>query len=783
MKICALDIETSGLLGDNLNYNTLPYRFKPDFKLWCICFTDCETYETTTLKLEECTRDNIQKILADCEILVAHNGIKFDFPTLKLLSLLDYTIGYPGSSSQLFGRDCKILDTLIISKLLNSDLNDEHGRHSLGSWAKRFGDSKIHHTDYSKYSEEMRLYCEKDTQLLAKLYWHLTDELAETKGAFNRSIAMEHKLWDILLKQEVFGFYFDKIQAGKNLEFLDNEMAQIRNLINPLLPPRKLNKGEASVYEWPKNLFLKNGQLSKIAHKFAENIGGKIVEELFKEPYLEFRGEKYLLTEKKPLEVTKPSDIDDLDALKAFLISDLLWQPSEFSQRDILKKPDKTKKTQEEISETIERYIKQTFDGVFAKERCEILEIECTPEALRGFLLQKTKKGKSVFVPTTPKIAIGLEKKICPGIEKLGEKAEFVKDLVRYLTFKHRRNSILGGNIEYDPEEDLEAEKGFLAYVREDGRIATECDPLGCNTARAKHKKVVNIPRVTSLFGYEMRSLFCPGKLGKTQLQQLAMDFASLEARIQSHHCIIYKDGKSLAKTLMAVKPDDIHSVLGRKIGIPRPLAKSIMYALIFGASINKVKKMVGCSIERAEEIYNEFWEAVPALKELKEKVEQHWNENGKKWITGLDGRRLVTRSKHSLINVVFQSGGAIFVKWSIVRICQIMETLGILGDPFIDDEFVIKLFQMMVNHDEIQWASHPKLLKIKVFKDDEEANQNLVPGCSAIGHGSKGPYVAYPTLPVKCIEDGIKIAEEELNLRIEMGFEWNTGANWGMTH
>lgn len=1100
-----LDIETNGLMNgqEGLDFSKRPYKLKEDYKIWCIVIRDIETYEFKTLTLDQCTKENLQDLLKNCTELVGHNIINFDLPTLKLLGILDYKIGYPGKPSFLFDKECLITDTLCWSRLLNPDRYDQHGRHSLESWGLRLGDQKTDFHDFSQFSEEMVRYCEQDTNVNVRLYHHLMYEKGE-KTNWDKAYSMEAKLIDLTLKQEVFGFFFDKELAAENIKFLDAEMQRIRNIVNPLLPPKKLNKGEQKFYTWPKNVFKINGDIAATTYKWAEKIGGKIIPAFFsQEAYLEFNNEKYSLKDQKPLNVIIPSDIDDLNDLKLHLIN-LSWVPTEWKERDLFKKPDKTKKTPKELEETIDRYVKQTFDGVFAPHRCEILEVACTPEALKFALTEKAKGAKNLWVPTSPKIAIGLEKNICPGLEKLGEKASFVKDLIKYLTYKHRRNSILGGEIEFDPDDDfenLEPEKGFIAYVREDNRISTPANTLGANTARYRHSLVVNVPRVSSLFGDKMRALFGCGE----GYYQWGFDFASLEARIQSHYCIPYTDGKKLSEMLLAQKPNDVHcfdqetqiltpfgwknfgdikkgelvaqwnngvidfvpaldviwqpyngemlklegmhnsyyvtpnhrilwksiqnmkkgdqklyesltkdfinsddklipiagitsnpklenisddflklvvatqadgylckdssaiqfsftkerkverlkiilnalnckysyrtyerknklehvfrlnadeitikirsfltykkeftnkfynlsaeqieclineiqywdgtitkngdividttdfvsaeiiqtlaclinkkarfstfnkkgtykenckifrvyisnkarpyssflknfekfnyegmigcvtvssgavlvkrnnkifvsgnSKLSQKIGIPRPLAKSVFYGIVFGAQPKKIMKMAGCDLNRAQKIYDDFWNAVPALKELKEKLEEHWIKNDKKFIVGLDGRKLVTRSKHALLNVLFQSGGAIFVKWSLIRACEEMENRGILGDPFIDDQTAVKIFQMVVNHDEVQYACHPRLLTTKVFATEEEAKQNLEPDCSAIGHSEKGYYIAYKSLPVWCVIQAIHQVEKELKLRIEMGIEHSAGKTWFDTH
>jgi hypothetical protein len=73
--------------------------------------------------------------------------------------------------------------------------------------------------------------------------------------------------------------------------------------------------------------------------------------------------------------------------------------------------------------------------------------------------------------------------------------------------------------------------------------------------------------------------------------------------------------------------------------------------------------------------------------------------------------------------------------------------------------------------------------MNVKGFSTEEEAKAVLQSGCSAIGHGSKGPYVGFKTIPVECIDFGIKTACKELGLRVDLGFEWIPGLSWGQCH
>jgi hypothetical protein len=86
---------------------------------------------------------------------------------------------------------------------------------------------------------------------------------------------------------------------------------------------------------------------------------------------------------------------------------------------------------------------------------------------------------------------------------------------------------------------------------------------------------------------------------------------------------------------------------------------------------------------------------------------------------------------------------------------------------------------------DEVQFAVHPSLMDVRLFKTEEEAKEfsKMNEGSSAIGHGSKGPYVGTKTTPVVAIEHGIKTACNKLNLAVDLGFEWIPGLTWGQCH
>ena len=764
-----LDIESSDLLQNGLDYSSMPYRLKPDYKVWCIVLRTIDGSKVSSFHGDTLTKDHLQYALQDCREVIGHHIVGFDLPVLQLYGLIDYTVGYPGQSSTLFGKPVVITDTLIWSKLLNPD---RFGGHGLDAWGKRLDVPKYKFNDWTKFSEEMLDYCIQDTNTNREVYKQLVWE--QGNHDWSRAYSVELKLADLTLKQELFGFHFNTDLAFKNLEELRGMMQEIAAKVDPLLPPKRLSKVLLDYYTGPKLRFKKDGTVSANLIKFVDKIGAKLSVD---RGLIILNGKEFPIETTEPLKEFEPATVEDIDVVKSYLLN-MGWEPTEIKERDLVKNANKSVKSRSEVIETIDRYVEQTETGLFKQLRLGLLET--TMPELRKFLIKKIETNqdgniKPIYVPTAPKLTVGLEKEICPNLIALGEKAEFVADVVKYYTYRHRKNSIAGGAV----DEDGEPETGFISNVREDGRIPTPADTLGANTGRYKHKIVCNVPRVTSLYGEQMRNLFGCGP----KLRQIGYDFASLEARIMGHYVLPYTDGAALAEALVAEKPNDIHSINAKKLGIDRSSAKSFSYAAIYGAQPKKLAKMLGISLQEAKKLFEDYWDAVPALKELKEKVEKFWEAKDKKFIVGLDGRKLITRSKHSLINVLFQSGGAISAKWSAVNLAQELEEQGLLGNPLQHSKEDVKVWWMIHMHDEQQLAVHPSLLEVQSFASDAEAAAARQALDSAVGHGKKGSYIGKFCKPVECIDKGIKRACQDLKLRVDLGFEWIPGMSWGQCH
>lgn len=1105
MKRLVVDIESNDLLANMLDFSKLPYQMNDYAKLWCIVVRDVDTDEVISLSSHSgnaITKEQVKQAFEGCTEIIAHNGIKFDFIALYLFGVLDYEVGYLGKPDKLFGKEVKITDTLIRSRLFNPD---RYGGHSLEAWGKRLGNFKDDFRqqsidagliaansprgeEFRQYSDIMLKYCQQDTLVTKLVHLELEKEF-QAYAKWVKPEKLENKLADLAIRRESYGFWFDKEAAVACLEDLQEKMQVLADKVNPILPPKPMNKGTLKAYTPPKNQLKQDGTPTAHMKSFAAKHGAEIEDDLFI-----YNGYARKMPFDEPIETHEIASIDDLDHVKMHLIN-LGWKPTEFKVRDLTKDSKKQSISYEKRVAAMDTWLNQTFDeGKYKEARLLELDMGYNKASIRAKLLKKLSDNKPVRIPTSPAVRVGVEKELCPNLVALGDKVSFANDFSLYLTYRHRKSSIAGGDID-DMDFDEEAPNtGFLSMYRDiDGRVATPAIEIGASTNRYRHIGVCNIARASSIYGKEMRSLFGCGN----GMVQLGFDFSSLEARIQGHYITPF-NGEELTEQLLASKPNDIHcysedteiltpngwktfgdlkkgekvaqyenglitfvepldvvwqsyaglmyedpttkfkvtpnhrvlykafksgkehivradefkcssdkryivggkkqggslnlstpfikllvatqadghfncdssavtftfvkqrkterlkvlleqlsmtyketvferngreetslriaaedakmlrlylteskdfkqdllnlpqqsletlvqevqywdgtvrengdvvfdttsksacefiqtvcalvgkktnyntyekvtsygyckihrcyisnntkpvktankplnvseykgfigcvsvpsglvlvkrkgeivvsgnTLNAKKLGIPRDQAKSVSYALMYGAAYQKLKKMLGLSDEQAKALFDAYWDAVEPLKNLRDAVGKSWEARGKSFVIGVDGRKIVTRSKHSLLNALFQSGGVICAKYSTVFIYQLLEEQGYKCNPFSDK--TIDMCGMIEYHDECQLAVKPSLIKYKVFKTEDELKEfeSTWEG-EQLGSPVEGKngtlVVALPNVVSRAITKAIDMAVEEVKLNVPLACEWVVHKNWMGCH
>ncbi len=191
----------------------------------------------------------------------------------------------------------------------------------------------------------------------------------------------------------------------------------------------------------------------------------------------------------------------------------------------------------------------------------------------------------------------------------------------------------------------------------------------GCVTHRASHSKpnLGQVPKNDSPYGVECRSLFTVPK----GWVELGADASGLELRCLAHYMALYDDG-AFGATILAEKPNDIHSLNASILGCSRDDAKTFIYAFLYGAGDEKLGKILapGKTPQQHQRIGKraraKFLGALPALGDLLHAVKLSANARG--YLQLIDGRRTYIRSEHAALNSLLQGTGSIVCKRWIVE-------------------------------------------------------------------------------------------------------------------
>ena len=126
-------------------------------KIWCIVCKHGDTY----YQFKEDRLHRFAELIKQTEEVIGHNIIGFDIPVVNTI------FGY-----DVFAN-CKVTDTLVLSRLLNPMIE---GGHSLKNWGTKLGQNKIHFEQFDYFSEDMLTYCRNDVELTERLYKFLINK-------------------------------------------------------------------------------------------------------------------------------------------------------------------------------------------------------------------------------------------------------------------------------------------------------------------------------------------------------------------------------------------------------------------------------------------------------------------------------------------------------------------------------------------------------------------------------------------------------------------------------
>ncbi len=211
------DLESNGLL-DTIN------------TIHCIGIFNPDTKEYQGYKPDEV--DSALLRLSKADEIIGHNIIGYDIPAIKKV--------HPG-----WETEAKITDTLILSRLIYSDLKREdwdsnrnmpkrlYGSHSLAAWGHRLQNHKGDYTGgWEAWNEDMHAYMEQDVRLTAHLY-----RVFDVTKVSEWAIELEHDVAWVTEAIGNAGWTFDQDKAAELYAELSARRQELDNELQDLFEP------------------------------------------------------------------------------------------------------------------------------------------------------------------------------------------------------------------------------------------------------------------------------------------------------------------------------------------------------------------------------------------------------------------------------------------------------------------------------------------------------------------------------------------------------------------
>lgn len=304
-----------------------------------------------------------QKLLSDATLVVGHNILSYDLAVLK----------------KLFGfklpKSVRVNDTLILSQVLDYRRFGADG-HSLGRWGEHLKYPKGEFSDWSKYSDEMRIYCIRDVDLNEQVYIMLLKELQECSSRI-RELKGDPERLKMFLRAEqaatkwaadaqLHGWPFD-VPAAKELFFaLKAKMQVAYDALNARLGMKTVPYDKVKgVVETKRPKWTKQGAYdAHTARWFDVN------------PWSGYEGEERMIEGEYCRVTFEPLSLDSVADVKVFLFRNG-WVPTEYNTK-IDEVTGKRKNTSPKITEDSLEFL--GGDGILyvefltAKSRYSILK-------------------------------------------------------------------------------------------------------------------------------------------------------------------------------------------------------------------------------------------------------------------------------------------------------------------------------------------------------------------------------------------------------------------------
>lgn len=626
-------------------------------------------------------------MLLEAEAIVFHNYTGYDALALEIV----FPNQWKPNNMRKRGKDSKwshffpywAMDTYVISTLLNPDRKIPQqayalgkgnvGPHSIEAHGIRINNWKPDNDDWSKLTDHMITRVSEDVHIGSDLFWYLmrdewSDHLSRgpnrvTGHTITTAYGMELQCALAMARQAYRGFRLDMELALERWNTLHKEIEETEQAFRPHMPPRFKMKAAkpADFAKWLKDA-------DKLYSWLSESDADELVSRL------------------------QAVDFEDITHISYAATQ---WNPTN-------KGGNYSKTAQKYIKEARgnindykpwERPISGPFTPIVYEEiplgNRDAVKQVLYAQGWRGVNYNDTEKEHLDEYGELPHDWSGkIDEASIERWKENGNVPEWAEGIARWYILSSRANQILNAkDIAYFEEhgewpkqpggarkcrgliprawsrEYLMEAQDFYAKMGtwptdDEWRVPAVAIPIGTNTFRMRHRNVVNIP---SRGLSPLRDLF----IASDGHMVLGCDGSGLELRMLAH---FMNDPDYIDVVLNG----DIHTYNQEMAGLPtRDMAKTFIYAFLYGSGLPNLAAVTGLSIREMEKRVEEFKAKLPALAKLISSLERVGKKFGH--VLAVDGRWGRIRAKsgellvHTILNVLLQMTGSLCMKWGLV--------------------------------------------------------------------------------------------------------------------
>ena len=266
------------------------------------------------------------------------------------------------------------------------------------------------------------------------------------------------------------------------------------------------------------------------------------------------------------------------------------------------------------------------------------------------------KRVGNEWIKTGPKLT-------STSLEKLGELGH---DIDQWTTLRNRRSVL----------------EGWIDHASGDSRLRGNMWTVGTPTFRCRHEVIANLPAVDAVFGRELRELF----IAEEGYKVVGADSSGNQFRSLCH----YVNDSTLTNQVLN---EDIHQYNADILGTTRRIAKTWIYAYLFGAGNAKLGKVLNgtANTNKGKASRDKYAAAIPGLKKLNENLARVWQQDGT--IPALDGRKVYVGQDYQCLNYLLQSAEGLTCK------AAVSYAMGKIKEEGID------AYPTLFYHDEQAWV------------------------------------------------------------------------------